>query len=150
MNYQVIESGRHSSVIASYLRIINKKNDDGEEVEYIRASFPRTKWALFENKYYNSDVKGFISQKKETLEHYQSITQIPKYVVLKNGKKIGVALPRITDEDEEKFLFLPKTYRSSWHIKTNSEKYAIMRNYYIYDIADDFTINDNALLLFYQ
>ena len=71
-------------------------------------------------------------------------------VVLKNGKKIGVALPRITDEDEEKFLFLPKTYRSSWHTKTDSEKYAIMRNYYIYDIADDFTINDNALLLFYQ
>ena len=30
MSYQVIESGRHSSVIASYLRIISKKNDDGE------------------------------------------------------------------------------------------------------------------------
>jgi len=49
-----------------------------------------------------------------------------------------------------KFLFIPRTYKSKWRADTNDKKYAVLRDYYIYDVDDDYIIQDDARLLFYQ
>jgi hypothetical protein len=141
MSYEKIGN---SSITACFLRFRYKQE---EKIEYYRAKFPRAKWAFFENEFYNDDVEKLKSGQK--LEHYKTVHTVPKYTIFKNNHKIGIALPRTNPNLEVNFLFIPNTYRSKWQ-STNDKKYAVLRNYYIYDIDDNYVINDGARLLFYQ
>jgi len=139
--YQKIESG---SIVASILKLRYKQEED---VEYFKASFPRAKWVFFENDFYDEDVEQF---NNGDTEHYKTFTSIPKYLIFKNKKKIGFALPRVSDFADRKFLFIPITYKNKWRTDTNDKKYAVLRNYYIYDVDDEYIIEDGARLIFYQ
>ena len=139
--YHKLETG---SIIATTLKLRYKQEED---VEYFKASFPRAKWVFFENDFYNEDVEQF---NNGNTEFYKSLTSIPKYLIFKNKKKIGFALPRISEFADRKFLFIPRTYKSKWRADTNNKKYAILREYYIYDVDDEYIIQDDARLLFYQ
>jgi len=139
--YQKLETG---SVIATTLQLRYKQEED---IEYYRASFPRAKWAFFENDFYHEDIDTFNNGDNS---HYKSLTSIPRYAIFKNKKKIGFALPRVSEFANMKFLFIPKTHKNKWRPDTNNKKYAVLRDYYIYDIDDDYVIQDDARLLFYQ
>ena len=139
--YQKLETG---SVIATRLELRYKQEED---IEYYRASFPRAKWAFFENEFYESDISTFNSG---TNEHYRTIYAIPKYTIFKKGKKIGIALPRVSEFADKKFLFVPNTYKQKWNVSTNVKKYSVLRDYYIYEVDDDYVIEDGARLFFYQ
>ena len=139
--YQKIENG---SIVASILKLRYKQEED---VEYFKASFPRAKWVFFENDFYDEDVEQF---NNGDTEHYKTFTSIPKYLIFKNKKKIGFALPRVSDFADRKFLFIPITYKNKWRTDTNDKKYAVLRNYYIYDVDDEYIIEDGARLIFYQ
>ena len=143
MSYEIIEL--HGSITACFLKFRYKQE---EQIEYYRAKFPRAKWAFFENEFYDDDIEKLKSGQK--LEHYKTVYTVPKYVIFKDGHKIGIALPRTNEQDKVNFLFIPNTYRSKWQTNTNNKKYAVLRNYYIYDIDDEYIINDGARLLFYQ
>ena len=115
---------------------------DDDKTPYWRVHFnmSRVHWALFENDYYDEDIKKFNEQDEDN--QYRTLQQIPKYHVYKNNIKLGPALPRMT-ADGKPFLLIPKTH------KTNKTKY-ISRNYYLYDVDDDFNINEKGSLKFYQ
>ena len=117
---------------------IVKMIEDDKTWWSVHFKMSRIKWAIFTNQYYDEDIKKFGTNESK----YKSITSIPKYSVWKNGKKIGPGLIRMTDEDNP-FIFIPKTYKKGGNI-------AISRDYYIYDIDDEYNINDRAQMLFYQ
>jgi hypothetical protein len=138
-NYQIINS---DSVIASY--IYKCTSEDGNI--FYSVKFPRIVWALFENKYYDRDV----SASTHTDNVYRHETHVPKYNIFRNHVKIGNAYPRLT-EDDAKFLFIPRTYVKRNTGRMGRPKRPINRNYYIYEVNDDYEIQEkDAKLLFYQ
>ena len=141
MSYEKIGN---SSITACFLQFRYKQE---EKIEYYRARFPRAKLAFFENEFYSDDVEKLNNGEK--LEHYKKVHTVPKYTIFKNSRKIGIALPRTHEMNDVSFLFIPNTYKSKWQ-GTHDKKYAVLRNYYIYDIDDEYVINDGARLLFYQ
>jgi len=113
-----------------------------KKCEYWRVYFSmsRIKWALFENNYYDKDIEGF--NNKDEDNKYTSLHSIPKYHVYKDKVKLGPVLARKTFEDKP-FLFIPKTYKKGG-------KLAITKDYYIYDVDEEYKINEKATLIFYQ
>ena len=113
-----------------------------KKCEYWRVYFSmsRIKWALFENNYYDKDIEKF--NNKDENNKYTSLQSIPKYSVWKNGNKIGPGLIRQTEEGKP-FIFIPKTYKKGGSL-------SISRDYYIYEIDDDYNIDNKARMLFYQ
>ena len=102
--------------------------------------FPRAKWLLVRNAMFE---QNFIEKAEDNMHHSVSI-----YSVVKNNNKIGIALPRY-DENDKPFLFIPKTYNKRRLDKMNSRK-TILRDYYIFDVNDDFEIDSDAKLTFFQ
>jgi len=90
--------------------------------------------------YYDKDIEGF--NNKDEDNKYTSLHSIPKYHVYKDKVKLGPVLTRKTFEDKP-FLFIPKTYKKGG-------KLAITKDYYIYDVDEEYKINEKATLIFYQ
>ena len=102
--------------------------------------FPRAKWLLTRNFMFE---QNFI-EKQETNMHHT----VPIYNVIKNTSKIGIVLPRY-DENDKPFLFIPRTYNKQRLDKMNNRK-TILRDYYIFEVNDDFEIYSDAKLTFFQ
>ena len=113
-----------------------------KKCEYWRVYFSmsRIKWALFENNYYDKDIEKF--NNKDENNKYTSLQSIPKYYVYKDNVKLGPVLPRKTIENKP-FLFIPQTYKKGG-------KLLITKDYYIYDVDEEYNINEKAILIFYQ
>ena len=81
----------------------------------------------------------------EHTEHYKHEFSIPKYKIYKNGVKIGFAFPRHAHKhDESPYLYVPETLRFN---KRKYNKTGISRDFYIFDVDKQHTINDKAVLL---
>ena len=150
--YQKIKSNTNSSstIIAG---MINKIYQEDKDLEYHECVFLNSKirWLLFENEYYEDDVKDFTNGNEETKGHYKSISSIPKYSIHKNKVKIGIMLPRISHSDDNRpFLFAPKTVITKMNKRRGLYPTKIGRDYFIYDVDEDYEIKENARLLFYQ
>ena len=117
---------------------IVKMTEDDKLWWTVHFKMSRVTWAIFTNNYYDEDIKKFGTDESK----YKSITSIPKYSVWKNGNKIGPGLIRQTEEGKP-FIFIPKTYKKGGSL-------AISRDYYIYEIDDDYNIDNKARMLFYQ
>ena len=128
--------------------VAHLKHVENDKGGYHIAIFPKTKWLLFENHTYYGDVE---STEDGENEYYKSIHMIPKYHVMKNRVKISMALPRL-DINNEPYLFIPKTNKYSQRkiigTKRDKIKYSITKNYYIFDVDDEYVIHDNAKLFF--
>lgn len=135
---QIVPSG--GGIVACWLQSLKSK----EGIEYFSAYFPRAKWALFENEEYEKAIDKIEKKTKDAFDYYKSKTSVPKYTIFKNSKKIGIALPR--ENELHKFLYIPHTYSN----KTKDKKYSILRDYYIFDVEEDFTIKENSRLMFFQ
>jgi len=119
--------------------------------EYYQIIFPGNKiiWAFFENEHYEQNIEDFKENNDSIKEFFKARTCIPKYTIYRDKKKIGTALPRNAHEHDDKpFLYIPKTLKKRGKYSKNRK--AIGRNYYIFDVDDDYIINDSARLLFYQ
>ena len=119
------------------------ENDKGG---YILAVFPRTRWVLFKNTHYYNDVANAESGDSE---HYKHISMIPRYHVHKNNTKVSMALPRL-DRANEPFLFIPKNINNKKLVRSKKDKlkFSLTKNYYIFDVDDEYNINDNAKIYF--
>tara|TARA_B100001939_G_C16657454_1_gene494459 strand:- start:66 stop:455 length:390 start_codon:yes stop_codon:yes gene_type:complete len=102
--------------------------------------FPRAKWLLVRNAMFE---QNFIDKTEKNMHH-----TVPIYNVIKNDKKIGIVLPRFDDNDKP-FLFIPRTYNKRRLDRMNSRK-TILRDYYIFEVNDDFEIDSDAKLTFFQ
>ena len=102
--------------------------------------FPRAKWLLVRNAMFE---QNFIDKTEKNMHH-----TVPIYNVIKNDSKIGIVLPRFDDNDKP-FLFIPRTYNKRRLDKMNSRK-TILRDYYIFEVNDDFEIDSDAKLTFFQ
>lgn len=130
-----------SSIFACYL-VKTVTND----ITYFKAQFPRAHWAFF----WRIDYEDAIDSIGTDISRYKSESSVPKYGIYKDGIKLGNAYPRISESDS-KFLYIPKTYTKKDRANRRRPKYKILREYYIYDINDNYEINEkDAKLLFYQ
>ena len=102
--------------------------------------FPRAKWLLVRNAMFE---QNFIDKTEKNMHH-----TVPIYNVIKNDKKIGIVLPRFDDNDKP-FLFIPRTYNKRRLDRMNSRT-TILRDYYIFEVNDDFEIDSDAKLTFFQ
>ena len=102
--------------------------------------FPRAKWLLVRNAMFE---QNFVDKIEKNMHH-----TVPIYNVIKNDSKIGIVLPRYDDNDKP-FLFIPRTYNKRRLDRMNSRK-TILRDYYIFDVNDDFEIDSDAKLTFFQ
>ena len=102
---------------------------DDDKTPYWRVHFnmSRVHWALFENDYYDEDIKKFNEQDEDN--QYRTLQQIPKYHVYKTNIKLGPALPRMTADGKQFKDFFPQ-----------------------YNVVNfnDFNINEKGSLKFYQ
>ena len=120
------------------------ENDKGG---YILAVFPRTRWILFKNHNYYEDVE---TTSNEENEFYKSIHMIPKYHIHQNNKKVSMALPRL-DKAGKPYLFIPKGLINKPQLvmtKRDKYKYSLTKEYYVFDVDDEYNINDNANIFF--
>ena len=146
--YQFIESKANigSTLKAAYIK---KQYHEEKKLYYHQAIFPggRTVWGMFENKYYDKEIKGIESGDEEVLEHYKHKSSVPKYHIYKNNIKIGIALPREAHERSDKpYLFIPETKR---YYRNKRNKPGIGLNYYIFDIDDDYLMKNQSILYRY-
>ena len=102
--------------------------------------FPRAKWLLVRNAMFE---QNFVDKTEKNMHH-----TVPIYNVIKNDSKIGIVLPRYDDNDKP-FLFIPRTYNKRRLDRMNSRK-TILRDYYIFEVNDDFEIDSDAKLTFFQ
>ena len=137
MNNRIIIDSNQNDIKAGHIKYM-----EDEKYKYWRVYFnmSRIQWALFENDYYAKDIKNF--NKKDKDNQYKSLNSIPKYHVYKNSTKLGPVLTRETFEGKP-FLFIPKSYKKGGTV-------SIKRDYYIYDVDEEYNINEKATLLFYQ
>ena len=85
----------------------------------------RPLWLLLRNIYYHETMKDEFPN-----QHYKSKQQVPIYSIMKNGKKTGSLFPRIADNGQS-FLYCPI-------------QKGIKKEYYVWDIQDDYIIRDKA------
>tara|TARA_R110002020_G_scaffold181370_3_gene376260 strand:+ start:7132 stop:7560 length:429 start_codon:yes stop_codon:yes gene_type:complete len=129
---------------AGMCRVI-KNEEEGKD--YILGVFPRTKWVIFKNKTYYDDVETAESGENE---YYKHVSFVPKYVIHKNGKKVSMALPRL-DVRGKPFLFIPKGITNKPALvrtKRDKYKFALTKPYYIFNIDEEYNINENADIFF--
>jgi len=138
MNQSIPSNG---GILACWLQETESK--DG--IKYFSAFFPRAKWAFFKNENYEEIVNKIDNKEKDAFDYYSSKASVPKYTIFKNSKKIGIALPR--ENELHKFLYIPRTYKKKM---LSNRKYSILRDYYIFDLEDDFMIRENSRLMFFQ
>ena len=145
-------------------------NDGKDGIDVFTTSFfnPKRKWvfypqALFD---YNRDNIG-----KSDVQ-YTHENQVPKYsiyeTVFKNDKwqrvgKIGYCLPKVSSNGS-KYLFIPPNFRNDnarnkyyqlskqkvrkIYKHMNKSDFLITRRYFVFDIDDDYIIQDNARLMY--
>ena len=87
------------------------------------------KWLFLSNPNYEENIEDSKTDK----EFYKSPHQVPKYSIFKNGNKIGIAMPR--EFLQSRFLYIPTPAKEK-------------RNFYIFDIDDEYNINKDARLMF--
>ncbi len=119
------------------------KEHEGEMLNYILVTFPRTRWVMYENQHYYEDLE---TTESGTNEHYNHVAMIPKYVIYKNKEKVSVALPRI-DQHDHPFLFIPKGWKKMVVSKDKS-KYTLSKQFYIFHINEEFLIEEYADVYF--
>jgi len=146
LKYQFIESGANlsSSIKAAHIK---KQYHEERKLDYHQAIFPggRIIWGIFLNKYYDEELEGVRNGDEKHTEHYKHEFSIPKYKIYKNGVKIGFAFPRHAHKhDESPYLYVPETLRFN---KRKYNKTGISRDFYIFDVNKQHTINDKAVLL---
>jgi hypothetical protein len=131
---------------AATCRIVKqeKKHSDKPN-DYILAIFPRARWILFKNFNYYEDVE---STQNEKNKYYKSVSSIPKYHIHKNNKKISIALPRL-DVHGNGYLYIPRGIKVP---NTGTGKalmtYPLKKEFYIFDIDEEYNINDKADIVF--
>ena len=104
--------------------------------------FPRGNWTFFFNKFRDETIARINDgDESEELQGYKgNINNVPVYSVYKNGRKASIALPRYTKEENNPYLFIPKNKQPF--------KPGIIKNYYIFDVDDEFNIKHMASLMF--
>ena len=140
METEIIQSGFNKAAVAQKVT----KDDK----EFVMVSFPRTKWVMFENTHYYED---FESTQNGENEYYKHIHMIPKYAIWKNRKKVSIALPRIDGHDKP-FLYIPRGWTNPMKTGTNKDrlKYALSKEFYIFNINEEFLIDEFAGVYFSQ
>tara|TARA_Y100000296_G_scaffold73454_1_gene90954 strand:+ start:223 stop:807 length:585 start_codon:yes stop_codon:yes gene_type:complete len=147
--YQVIGSRTGlmgDSIKAGYLDRRCRKG----RVDYHQVVFPggRITWTFFENEFFAESLQKIRDGDEEILEHYKNESQIPKYMIWRDGEKIGVAMPRNSKtQDEVPFLFIPKSRKNN---KFSMKGLGVGREYYIFGVNGEYEIDDKAVLSFYQ
>ncbi len=129
-----IKIGNKSSSIFA-CNLVKQKTSDN--IEYYLAQFPRAHWALF----WNVDYQNSIDSVGTDIARYKSVSSIPKYGIYKDYIKLGNAYPRQADNGDN-FLYIPKTYTKKDRAHFSKSRYRILRDYYIYDINDNYEINE--------
>mgnify|MGYP003144767756 CR=1 FL=1 len=146
MSYQFIEN----STSKGMMKVADLRYSKDDKHDYYLAKFPRQRWIFFENQFYYRDIKLIKERDEKTLKIYKGISSVPKYVIHRDSKKIGFALPRITKDEERKYLFIPSTKISNSMRMKGINKKTISRDYFIYEINDEYIINkENSRLLRY-
>ena len=114
-----------------------------KDKEKFMIKFPRGFWNLFYNKYRDETIERFNDgdESDEMKGYHSNVNNVPVYNVYKNGKKASIALPRYTKEENKPFLLIPK-------MNKGLVRSPIAKNYYIFDVDDDFNINHMAKLMF--
>ena len=85
-------------------------------------------WVVFENDYYEKDIKREFPNK-----HYKSKHMVPRYIIHKNRRPAGHMFLRETAKNK-KYLFCL--------LKNNYKKY------FIFDLNKDFSIKENSYIFF--
>ena len=124
-------------------RIMQSKDENRMTVK-----FPRTFRTFFKNDWREQSIKMIDDGHKDAESFHGRKDNVPVYNIFKyHGKesfKIGFALPRLTKTDKrKKYLYIPKTTKPNQRVK-------ISRAYYIFDVDDDYNINNRARLMFQQ
>ena len=120
-------------------RIMQTKDDNRLVIKFARGF-----WTLFFNDYREQSIKQVEDGDKEAKPFHGRTDNVPVYNIFRDNRKIGFALPRIAHtEKQQKYLFIPKTTKPNQRIK-------ISRPYYIFDVDDDYNINNMARLMFRQ
>lgn len=128
----------------AHVNRIMQSKDEGR----MTVRFPRTFWTFFKNDWRDQSIKQITDGHKDAESFHGRKDNVPVYNIFKyHGKesfKIGFALPRITKTDKQKkYLYIPKTTKPNQRMK-------ISRPYYIFDVDDDWNINNMARLMFKQ
>ena len=145
------------------------KNQDGPVDVFITYFFnPKRKWVFYPHGLYEYSIKNIGKPNVK----YKLASQVPKYniyqSIFENGKwvkwgKIGYCLAK-ESELGSKYLFIPvnfannsarrKYYKlSKMKIKRlnsymSKNEILITKNYFIFDVDDDYLIKDNARLMY--
>ena len=123
-----------------YINIAKASELDVHGMQNYVILFPRAKWLMVRNVMFEQNFM----EKLETNTH----SSVPIYSIVKNSNKIGFALPRYGENDKP-FLFIPKTYNKKRMGRMNHRK-TILRNYYIFEVNEDFELYNDANLTFFQ
>ncbi len=86
-------------------------------------------WLIRPNSYYEESIKQEFPN-----QFYKSIASVPRYHIIKQRRKIGIALPRVS-KSENNFLFIPKNKN-------------LNRSYYIWDVDKNYEIINHAMIYF--
>ena len=146
IEYQFIDGQANLSphLKAAYIK---RQYHEEKKLSYHQARFPggRVVWGIFKNKHYDEEVEGVRKGDEKMLKYYKHEFIVPKYNIHKNGRKIGVALARnIQDDNNKPFLFIPDTRKL---YKRKHGYFGIGRNYYIFNVDNDYLMPDEAILL---
>lgn len=107
----------------------NIKHNNGE---FYSVRFRTVSWALFKTKEFDEVLKIYQEQKND-------MEKRALYSIHKNGKGIGVVIPKMVKDGENKGkLYLLVCCRGQ----------KASRVYYIFDVAEDGEINEGALVVF--
>ena len=107
---------------------VGKSRDEKYNVGIFRG---KMLWLFLENK----DYENIINMEFPT-EFYKSKNNVPKYTVMRGGKKIGSLMPRVQKETGDKYLFF-----SSYKKYTN-------KRYYIWNVDDNYDMKKGLLITF--
>jgi len=107
----------------------HKKSEDGKKDIIVCTLKSGNQWLFLSNENYKENVED----SKTTKEFYKSPHQVPKYSIYKSSQKIGVAMPR--EFLTSKFLYIPKPGKER-------------KNFYVFDVDNDYNINKDARLMF--
>lgn len=137
-----ITSGFNKAAVAKKIT----KDYEGEMRTFIMVIFPRTRWVMYENTHYYEDLESTESGENE---YYKHVHMIPKYSVFKNREKVSIALPRV-DQNDKPYLFIPKGWKKGVHKLSNKDrsKYSLSKEFYIFNINEEFLIEEYADIYF--
>mgnify|MGYP005836945705 CR=1 FL=1 len=121
----IIDANKDRYIICGNIdKSYDKKN-------YVGVFRGKSLWLLFENEDYEKNMKMDFPT-----EFYKNKHNVPKYTVMKGGKKFGSLLPRVHKDTGDKYLFF------------TSMKGHRNRGYYIWRVDDSYNVKRGLRITF--